>query len=187
MIDTESLTESQWQTAHAIAQTLVKDETDVNELGKAIAYLRAYVNQPDAESRFFKYLKILVSNGRQIGRSDKTPDYYRSIDKACSQYLHEANAHTILHQFSPAFFFGTHHSLLLRSSACFPPLSAKNQPSHSTQARTVLIAIWRSLHWSSFLFRQAFWDACYTAIAVAQYTSSWLPISTNTAFPSSVK
>lgn len=97
MIDTESLTESQWQTAHAIAQTLVKEETDVNELRKVIAFLRASVNQPDAESRFFKYLKILVSNGRQIGHSGRTSDYYRSIDKACSQYLHEqANAHTIL-------------------------------------------------------------------------------------------
>lgn len=97
MIDTESLTESQWHTAHAIAQTLVKEETDVNELGKAIAYLRASVNQPDAGSRFFKYLKTLVSNGRQIGHSGRTSDYYRSINKACSQYLHEqASAHTIL-------------------------------------------------------------------------------------------
>lgn len=96
---TESLTESQWQIAHAIAMTLVKEETDVNELGKAIAYLRASVNQPDAGSRFFKYLKTLVSNGRQIGHSGRTPDYYRSIDKACSQYLQreQTNASSMLH------------------------------------------------------------------------------------------
>ncbi len=42
MLVTENLTEIQWQIAHAIAQTLVKENTDVNELGKAIAYLRAY-------------------------------------------------------------------------------------------------------------------------------------------------
>jgi hypothetical protein len=86
---TEALTDKQWEIAHAIAQTLVKEQTDVNELGKAIAYLRNAVNQnqADATSRFFKYLKTLVGNGRQIGHSGKTTDYYRSIDKACSDCL----------------------------------------------------------------------------------------------------
>ena len=97
---TESLTENQWVIAHAIAQTLVKEETDVNELGKAIAYLRNAVNQnqADANSRFFKYLKTLVANGRQIGHSGKTTDYYRSIDKACSDCLKgfQGDASTLL-------------------------------------------------------------------------------------------
>jgi hypothetical protein len=97
---TESLTENQWEIAHAIAQTLVKEETDVNELGKAIAYLRNAVNQnqADANSRFFKYLKTLVANGRQIGHSGKTTDYYRSIDKACSDCLKgfQGDASTLL-------------------------------------------------------------------------------------------
>jgi hypothetical protein len=100
MLANESLTESQWQIAHTIAHTLVKEETDVNELGKAIAYLRNAVNQnqSDAGLRFFKYLKTLVSNGRQIGHSGRTPDYYRSIDKVCSQYFQnqQGDAHTIL-------------------------------------------------------------------------------------------
>lgn len=97
---TESLTENQWVIAHAIAQTLVKEQTDVNELGKAIAYLRNAVNQnqADATSRFFKYLKTLVANGRQIGHSGKTTDYYRSIDKACSDCLKgfQGDASTLL-------------------------------------------------------------------------------------------
>lgn len=97
---TESLTENQWGIAHAIAQTLVKEQTDVNELGKAIAYLRNAVNQnqADATSRFFKYLKTLVGNGRQIGHSGKTTDYYRSIDKACSDCLKgfQGDASTLL-------------------------------------------------------------------------------------------
>jgi hypothetical protein len=97
---TESLTENQWGIAHAIAQTLVKEQTDVNELGKAIAYLRNAVNQDraDANSRFFKYLKTLVANGRQIGHSGKTTDYYRSIDKACSDCLKgfQGDASTLL-------------------------------------------------------------------------------------------
>jgi len=97
---TESLTDKQWEIAHAIAQTLVKEQTDVNELGKAIAYLRNAVNQnqADANSRFFKYLKTLVANGRQIGHSGKTTDYYRSIDKACSDCLKgfQGDASTLL-------------------------------------------------------------------------------------------
>lgn len=44
-LSSESLTDAQWEIAHAIAQTLVRDNTDINELGKAVAYLRASVNQ----------------------------------------------------------------------------------------------------------------------------------------------
>ena len=86
-MESQSLTESQWQAAHAIAIELVKSETDVNELGKAIAYLRATVSKPDAGSKFFKYIKTLLSNGRQIGHSGKTLDYYRNIDVACDRDL----------------------------------------------------------------------------------------------------
>ncbi|MBR8832947.1 MAG: hypothetical protein DSM106950_02600 [Stigonema ocellatum SAG 48.90 = DSM 106950] len=93
MLMTESLTETQWQIAHAIALTLVKEETDVNELGKAIAYLRTSVNQPDGGAKFFKYLKTLVSNGQQIGHSGKTTNYYRSIERACNQYLQREQTH----------------------------------------------------------------------------------------------
>ncbi|MBE9122527.1 hypothetical protein IQ269_17405 [Tychonema sp. LEGE 07199] len=97
---TESLTEEQWKIAHEIAQNLAKDNTDVNEFKKAIAYLRNAVNQnkADATSRFFKYLKILVGNGRQIGHSGKTTGYYRSIDKACSDCLKgfQGDASTLL-------------------------------------------------------------------------------------------
>ncbi|MBE9037151.1 hypothetical protein [aff. Roholtiella sp. LEGE 12411] len=96
-ISSESLTDAQWEIAHAIAQILVKENTDINELGKTVAYLRASIHQADATSRFFKYLKTLVSNGRQIGHSGRTTDYYRSIDKACSDYLKGVqDAYTIL-------------------------------------------------------------------------------------------
>jgi nucleoid DNA-binding protein len=98
MLVTEDLTELQWQIAHAIAQTLVKAETDVNELGKAIAYLRAYANRENGGVRFFDYLKTLVKNGRQIGHSKRTTDYYENIENACSQYLkaYQDNAATML-------------------------------------------------------------------------------------------
>lgn len=96
---TESLTEIQWQIAHAIAQTLVKDNTDVNELGKAIAYLRSHTNRDNAGAKFFDYLKTLAKNGRQIGHSQKTSDYYQNIDNACRKYLkaYQEDATIMLH------------------------------------------------------------------------------------------
>ncbi|MFK0735101.1 MAG: hypothetical protein ACFKPT_09995 [Gloeotrichia echinulata GP01] len=94
---TEYLTDAQWEIAHAIAQTLVKENTDVNELGKAVAYLRVSVKETNATSRFFTYLKTLVNNGRQIGHSGRTTEYYRSIEKACSDYLKGvSDAYTML-------------------------------------------------------------------------------------------
>jgi hypothetical protein len=98
MLTTESLTEKESQLAHNLAITLVKEETDVNEVGKVIAYLRSIVNQPDAGKRFFNYLKTLVTHGRQIGHSGRTAGYYRSIERACNQYLQnqQTNAQTML-------------------------------------------------------------------------------------------
>lgn len=95
-----TLTDKDWDVSHAIAKTLVKDNTDVNELGKVIAYLRSAINQSpnDAVSRFFKYLKTLVTNNRQIVHSGRTLGYYRSIDQACSAYLkgYQGDAETLL-------------------------------------------------------------------------------------------
>ncbi len=87
MLTTESLTETESQLAHNLAITLVKEDTDVNEVGKVIAYLRSIVEEADAGRRFFTYLKTLVTNGKQIGHSGRTTDYYRSIERACNQYL----------------------------------------------------------------------------------------------------
>ncbi|NES19753.1 MAG: hypothetical protein F6K41_12700 [Symploca sp. SIO3E6] len=84
---TESLTDVQSEIAHAIAQTLVQADTDANELGKAIAYLRTYINREQAGARFFDYLKTLAKNGRHIGHSKRTTGYYYNIEHACSQYL----------------------------------------------------------------------------------------------------
>lgn len=96
---TESLTKLQWDIAHAIAQTLVKDNTDVNELGKAIAYLRDYANRENAGVKFFDYLEKLVKHGEQISHSKQTPRYYKNIENACSKYLkaYQDDAQLMLH------------------------------------------------------------------------------------------
>ncbi|NJN87703.1 MAG: hypothetical protein HC881_17100 [Leptolyngbyaceae cyanobacterium SL_7_1] len=94
----DEMTDEYWDLAHAIAQSLVKDGTDVNELGKAIAYLRSIMLQSDASDRFFKYLKTLVSNGRQVSHSGRTLDYYRSLERACSKHLQKTlDASTLLY------------------------------------------------------------------------------------------
>ncbi|BAY07495.1 hypothetical protein [Calothrix sp. NIES-2098] len=88
-----NLQDEHWKVAHEIAQSLVLDKTDVNELDKAIAYLRANSEQPKAGAKFFKYLSILVKNGEYISHSNKTVEYYESIAAACQQlqpYKHDA-------------------------------------------------------------------------------------------------
>ena len=87
METTESITEQQWETVYALAKMLANEKTDINELGKILAYLRAYGNQEKAGIRFFEYLRNLVKNGRSIGHSQKTLDYYTTIEKACKQHL----------------------------------------------------------------------------------------------------
>ena len=103
---TESLTEKQWQIAHAIANFLANEqirfdkESDgiATELKKTVTYLYANKDEPNAGAKFFKYLEILVSKGKQVGHSGKTPEYYRSIEKASKNHLQseQANAHTML-------------------------------------------------------------------------------------------
>ena len=87
MLATEELTDAQWPIADAIARQLVIDGTDVNELRKAMAYLRDRRDQAAAGKKFFDYLKTLVRHGNAIGHSKRTLGYYQSLDAVCSQYL----------------------------------------------------------------------------------------------------
>lgn len=87
MLATDELTDAQWQIADAIARQLVIERTDVNELKKATAYLRARQEEDHAGKKFFDYLKTLVRHGDAIGHSKRTLGYYQSIDAVCSQYL----------------------------------------------------------------------------------------------------
>lgn len=93
------LTDAQWQIADAIARQLVIDGTDVNELRKAIAYLREHLDREQAGKYFFDYLKTLVRQGKTIGHSKRTIEYYRSLDDVCSQHLvnYQDNPPLMLH------------------------------------------------------------------------------------------
>jgi hypothetical protein len=87
MLATDELTDAQWQIADAIARQLVLEGTDVNELRKAISYLRDHQDGANAGKHFFDYLKTLVRHGNVIGHSKRTLGYYQSLDQACNQHL----------------------------------------------------------------------------------------------------
>jgi hypothetical protein len=99
MLATEELTEAQWQIADAIARQLVIEGTDVNELRKAISYLRDHQDESDAGKKFFDYLKTLSRHGNAIGHSKRTLGYCQSLDAVCSQFLesYQGNAPRMLH------------------------------------------------------------------------------------------
>lgn len=82
-----SLSERQWNLAHKVAIGLVLDNADTNELGKAMSYLRAIQQEPDAGKRFLTYLETLAKQGYRIGHSKKTSGYFASMESVCKQYL----------------------------------------------------------------------------------------------------
>lgn len=100
------LNEIQWKIADAIAQTLAEEQKRLDkksdgiatELKKTVAYLYANQDQQNAGAKFFIYLNTLVRNGKQVGHSGKTHDYYRCIENACKQHLQreQANPQTML-------------------------------------------------------------------------------------------
>jgi hypothetical protein len=84
---TNHLSESQWQTAHAIARQIVQDGANAGELKKAMAYLRTCASKKEGGAQFFKYLGNLVGSGDRIGHSKRTVAYYRGLNEACLKYL----------------------------------------------------------------------------------------------------
>lgn len=69
------------QLAHAIAERLVRANTDHNELSKASAYL----NQTRDAKAFFTWLDWMATPrvSEKLARSRQTPEYYRQIRDAC--------------------------------------------------------------------------------------------------------
>jgi hypothetical protein len=74
--------------ADRMARKLVVDKVDVNEIGKIISYARAYiVGKKDNGEKLFTYLEFLVKYGNEIGHSNKTVKFYKSILDTCKTYL----------------------------------------------------------------------------------------------------
>jgi hypothetical protein len=69
-------------TARAMAQALVKRDTDINEFAKVATYVRTHHNG----TQFFRLLETMVKDGHLV-RSGRTLDYYRNIQEVCRQHL----------------------------------------------------------------------------------------------------
>lgn len=84
---TEAMTPDHWQAAQAIALELSTTETDVNELKKIVSYLGWLRNRQEkiTGDRLFEYLATLAQHGEV--RSNKTPQYYQTIERVCRSHL----------------------------------------------------------------------------------------------------
>lgn len=71
----------EWDLAHAIAEDLVSQGTDVNEVATASSYLL----QSDDADRFFRWLAWMEARSDELARSNQTPLYYRDIRRACER------------------------------------------------------------------------------------------------------
>ncbi len=90
----DELTTVQWDLADAIARTLVREGVKVNELQKAIAYLRTYSATEGA--KFFTYLQVLAKEGQRVGHSKQTQGYYETLNRTCRHYLQGMDVQTML-------------------------------------------------------------------------------------------
>jgi len=90
--------------AHKIAKFLDKEQKRIEpgkegistELSKLITYLDSKIKQnlyldkkERKPSRFFTYIQQLAEHGKTIGHSNKTINYYESINGICNQYLRD--------------------------------------------------------------------------------------------------
>lgn len=77
-----------WSIAHDIAFDLVDWDTDPNELGKVIAFVRRYQNDSEAKNRLLSLVQRLGNTRNALIRSRQTQRYYQNIQDACEKYLY---------------------------------------------------------------------------------------------------
>ncbi len=85
----QGMSQKHWDIAHAIALEVVLDETDINELKKAISYLRTIAHREDLGRHFLTYYHTLLKHGRKISHSQKTEAYYKSLLEIFDYYLRQ--------------------------------------------------------------------------------------------------
>lgn len=85
----QGMSQQHWDIAHAIALEVVLDKTDINELKKAISYLRTIAHREDLGRHFLTYYQTLLRHGRTISHSQKTEKYYKSLLEIFDYYLRQ--------------------------------------------------------------------------------------------------
>ena len=79
----------QWEIAHDIAFDLVDWDTDPNELGKVLAFVRRYQNDSKTKNRLLSLVEQLANTRNALIRSRQTQGYYQNIQEACQQHLRD--------------------------------------------------------------------------------------------------
>ena len=79
----------QWSIAHDIAFDLVDWDTDPNELGKVVAFVRRHQDKNDAKNRLMSLVQRLASTQNALIRSRQTQRFYRNIQEACQEHLRD--------------------------------------------------------------------------------------------------
>lgn len=88
-MQTQQMNEKLWKIAHKLAFDLVDLDTDSNELGKVIAFVRRHQDDTDAKSRLMLLVQRLASSRSAPIRSGRTQKYYENIQQVCEDYLHD--------------------------------------------------------------------------------------------------
>ena len=81
------MTEKRWLITHNLAFDMVKQETDPNEFGKVVAFLRHHRSKPNAKDMLTLLLQQLVERPDTPIRSEQTLGYYQQIRKSCEKHL----------------------------------------------------------------------------------------------------
>ena len=84
---TLQMNENQWKVANDLAFELIDNETDVNEFGKVVAFMRRYQNADNAIDTFRLLLQRLANSGSAFSRSNQTPQHYLDIKECCEKHL----------------------------------------------------------------------------------------------------
>ncbi|MGB7439635.1 MAG: hypothetical protein WA919_01080, partial [Coleofasciculaceae cyanobacterium] len=146
----ESFDDFHLHIADRIAQTLADEQIRINrkigknsdgiatELKKTVTYLYANQDQPNARAKFFKYLKTLVGQGKQVGYSEQTTNYYRCIEKACKQHLQgeQANPRTMLLILGWAARLVRYHKDLISTSETYSQTESASAKPQSPQDKS---------------------------------------------------
>lgn len=81
----------QWSIAHDIAFDLVDWDTDPNELGKVVAFIRRHRGESDAKNRLMSLVQRLANTQNALIRSRQTQRFYRNIQEACQKHLRDTS------------------------------------------------------------------------------------------------
>ena len=79
----------QWAIAHDIAFDLVDWDTDPNELGKVVAFMRRYQSGSMAKNRLMSLVQRLANSHNALIRSRQTQRFYQNIQEACEKHLYD--------------------------------------------------------------------------------------------------